>query len=128
MDCVSSSSVDPLEPAVAALLAATEALALAIRRGESSDSILVAHAARDERFAALVRASEGGPDAPRAATASMRAWLARIAALDAEILAEGAEELARLTAERLGLSRRRQAVEAHGVQERVAPRAVTVRA
>ncbi|MFO0687181.1 MAG: hypothetical protein U0900_00555 [Myxococcota bacterium] len=120
--------VDPREDALVALLAATESLAEAIAGGEPPESWLACLEHREGAFADLVRCVAALPVDRQPLAAGARACLDRIAALDEGLLTAGRSELARLQRDRIDLARRRQAVLAHGVQERSLARAVAVKA
>lgn len=119
---------DPREACLHALLEATEALCAALVEGDGPEAWLVELARRERAFEALERACAGVSSATQVLSSEGRAVLARIAALDARLIADGSEALVRLQGERLALVRRRRAVAAHGLQERGPARAVTVKA
>jgi hypothetical protein len=128
MTAAAQNAVDPREGLLVELLAATEALFAAISAGDDPESWGGHLDRREAAFAALVRASDEGDLGERPLAAGARECLDRIASLDATLLESGREGLARMQRERVDLGRRRQAVAAHGAQEKTLARAFAVKA
>lgn len=123
-----SAAPDPREACLHTLLAATEALCASLAAGGTPGEWLGCLERREGAFDALVRAAANAAETGQALSLQGRDLLARIAELDARLIGDGREGLARLQRERLELGRRRKAVQAHGLHERSPARAVTVKA
>lgn len=119
--------VDPRESGLRDVLEATESLCASIAAGEEPGVWLDWLVRRERAIGALARAASDVAEG-RALSGGGRAVLARIAELDARLIEDGQEELARLQRARHALGQRRRAVHAHGLQERTPARAVTVKA
>ncbi len=113
-----------LEQWAADLLEATEAIHASLLDEASFPRLEAAQAQRAVCFEALRGAIEAGaePDA------AVRACVAHVRALDAEILAVGERLIETIRAERHALGRRRAVIHAHARRERPTPRAIAVKA
>ncbi|GEM_PF-6864255 len=108
-----------------ALLDATEAIHAALFGEGEIDSLGVAYDRREVAFDALhARIEEGEP--PKLGPAA-RAAVARVRALDEEILEVGWAQATAIRDERQSLRRRRSVIQAHASRERGQPRVVTVK-
>ena len=113
-------------PAAQALLVATEALHAAVTSAEGVDAseLAMLDEARTRAFDALAGACEAG----LVVTSAVRATIARVRALDAEIIAHGQAVAAALREERGDLMRRRAAIQGHAQRARSEPRVIAVKA
>ncbi len=107
------------------LLEATEVIHEALLGDGDVDGIGEAYDRRQRAFDAL-RAHIVDGEPPRLGAAA-RTAIARVRALDEEILEVGFAQTRAIREERQSLRRRRSVIQAHATREREAPRVVTVK-
>lgn len=107
------------------LLAATEVIHAALLGDGEVDEIGEAYDRRERAFEAMTARIVDGE--PPALGATARAAVARVRALDEEILEVGFARANAIRDERQSLRKRRSAIQAHTTREREAPRVVTVK-
>jgi hypothetical protein len=107
------------------LLAATEVIHAALLGDGDVDGIGEAYDRRERAFDAMRGRVVDGEPPPLGPAA--RAAVARVRALDEEILEVGFARATAIRDERQSLRKRRSAIQAHTTRERGAPRVVTVK-
>ena len=113
-----------LESWAEGLLAATETIHAGFLADAPPAELAVARSERDACFAGLKAAIEAGAAPDRA----VRAAVAHVRALDAEILSIGGRLIEAVRTERHALERRRAALQVHARRERPMARAITLKA
>ncbi|MHA7839753.1 MAG: hypothetical protein ACX98W_20000 [bacterium] len=113
-----------LDERIAELRGATERLCDCMASDAAPERLEAAQASRESLYLEVRRRVEAG-EAPGEAG---RVELRRILELDAEMIALGLSLQEAIQIERRDLARRRRAIRAHGQRERMAPRALTVKA